>query len=76
MLIDALSPEEHVKMEIDQGRYVQKMRSAHGESPEAMRNTNGAISRNTRSSIRSIRREILVSIVNDKGLVRPAFTSA
>ena len=76
VLNEALSPQERTEVEIDQVRYVEEMRADHRAALERMRDTNHAVARNTRSSVRSRRREVLKAIVKDKGLVRPAYTAA
>ena len=76
ILNDALSPQERTEMEIDQGRYIEEMRAVNRAALERMSDTNYPVARNTRSSVRSRRREVLKAIVTDKGLVRPAYSVA
>ena len=76
ILNDALSPQERTEMEIDQGRYIEEMRAVHRAALERMSDTNYPVARNTRSLVRSRRREVLKAIVRDKGLVRPAYIVA
>ena len=50
-------------MEIDKGRYIEEMRAVNRAAPERMSETNHPVPRNTRSSVRSRRREVLKAIV-------------
>ena len=70
---DALSSQERAEVEVDEGRYVEEMRSAHRVALAALRDTNRAVARNTRNSIRSRKRDVWKTIVKDKGLVRPPY---
>ena len=74
ILNDALPPQERTEVKIDQCRYVKEMRAVHRAALERMSDTNQPVARNTRSSVRSRRREVVKAIVGDKGLVRPAYS--
>ena len=76
ILNDELSPQERTEMEIDQCRYIEEMRAVHRAALERMSYTNYLVAHNTRSSVRSRRREVLKAIVRGKGLMRPAYIVA
>lgn len=76
VLNDALSPQERTEVELDQGRYVEEMRNSHRAAIDSMKERNRAGARNTRSALRSRRREVMKGIVKDKGLIRQSYTYA
>ena len=53
-------------MKVNEGRYVEEMRSVNLASLEALSSTKRSAARNTGSSVRSQRRDVLKAIVKDK----------